>query len=582
MCGIAGEIDLSKGVQKKNFFLKKLSHRGPHNEKFFKIDNNICFYHTRLKIIDLSDKSNQPMLSYDRRYIISYNGELYNYVELKKKLEKLGFFFKTTGDTEVFLNGFIKFGKNFFKIANGIFAVSIYDRKEKILYLARDFIGVKPLYYSLKNNNFVFASEAKAIINNVSDKTINKKAINEFLFYKYISGKDTLVKNVYKFDPGKVYSIDLKKKHIKLKSFTYYQFKELNKKYDIKETIHNTKLLLTKSVNLQLQSDANLGIQLSGGIDSTLITEIANTTKKIKFLYFSGFENYKKDERKYANFVSKKLKIKFQKSILNKNFFFKNLNKTIYHLDAPLNHPHSLAIYQISKNAKKNISVMLAGEGADEIFFGYERYLKIIKERSIINFIKNGAFLRTKKDIELYNIFKNKKFGDAHANRIKIFKDINIENNLKRFQIFETKTHLQSLLTRSDKMMMANSIEARVPFLDTNLFNYAININEKIKKNQEQKIILKKILSQFNYPSNFISRKKIGYIIPFNEWLESIKNYEKELKTDSLLTLFKKKDINFLIDDLKNRNNMYSNAKIYWLLINISKFIKTFDLNIEE
>jgi len=581
MCGIAGEINLSTNVVKRNFLLKKLSHRGPHHEAFIKIDNNICFYHTRLKIIDLSDKSNQPMISYDKRYTISYNGELYNYVELRKKLEKFGFFFKTNGDTEVFLNGFIKFGKNFFKIANGIFAVAIFDKKEKILYLARDFIGVKPLYYSLHKNNFFFASEIKAIINNISHKKINKSVINEFLFYKYVSGKDTLVKNVYKLDPGKAYSIDLKEKKIKLKSFTYYQFKESANKQNIQETTLNIKALLTKSVNLQLQSDANLGIQLSGGVDSTLVTEIASRIKKIKFLYFSGFGDYKKDEYKYANFVSKKLDLKFKKNILEKNFFFKNLNKAIYHLDEPLNHPHSLAIYQISKNAKKNVSVMLAGEGADEIFFGYERYLQILKEKNKINFIKNGAFLRTKKDIEIYSIFKNEEFGDPHVNRNKIYGNINIENELIKFQIFETKTHLQSLLLRSDKMMMANSIEARVPFLDINLFNYALNINDKIKKNEEQKIILKKILSQFNYPKNFISRKKIGYTIPFNKWLETNKNYEKDLKTEALLTLFKNDDVNFLIEDLKNKNNMYSNAKIYWLLININKFINIFDLNIE-
>ena len=224
---------------------------------------------------------------------------------------------------------------------------------------------------------------------------------------------------------------------------------------------------------------------------------------------------------------------------------------------------------------------MLAGEGADEIFFGYERYLQILKEKNKINFIKNWAFLRTKKDIEIYSIFKNEEFGDPHVNRNKIYGNINIENELIKFQIFETKTHLQSLLLRSDKMMMANSIEARVPFLDINLFNYALNINDKIKKNEEQKIILKKILSQFNYPKNFISRKKIGYTIPFNKWLETNKNYEKDLKTEALLTLFKNDDVNFLIEDLKNKNNMYSNAKIYWLLININKFINIFDLNIE-
>lgn len=581
MCGIAGEVNLLKDTRANESYLSALAHRGPHNSKKIKINKKICFYHTRLKIIDLSDESNQPMISSDGRFIISYNGELYNYLEIKKSLEQKGYKFETNGDTEVFLKGFIEFGKNFFKLINGIFAVSIFDKKNDLLYIARDFVGVKPLYYFLNNTSLIFSSELKAIVQNTQQLLkLNKEVLNEYLYYKYVSGKKTLIKNVHKFSPGKLYLFDLRNKNISVKISNFYKFNETSHKETFLDTVENTNTLLQKSVNLQLQSDADIGIQLSGGIDSTLITDISREKKHIKSLYFSTFQNFKKDEFKYANYVAKKLKLNFQKINLTKNFFLKNIKQAIYHLDEPLNHPHSLAIYQISKKAKKNVSVILAGEGADEIFFGYERYKNISERVSDEEMIKNGAFLRTKDDLKLFKLFGSSNYGEEHQNRKKILSNLNIENNIKKFQLFETHTHLQSLLLRSDKMMMANSIEARVPFLDKDLFNYALNIDSSIKKKNDQKIILKKILLDRGYPKNFVNRKKIGYIVPYNDWIKSQKNFKNELNNDVLISLFGAENIRKLIEDLNNSKNIYTNAKFYWLLSNLKKFINIFNIDL--
>ena len=581
MCGIAGEVNLLKEVRSNKSYLSVLAHRGPHNSKKIKINKKICFYHTRLKIIDLSDESNQPMMSKDKRFVITYNGELYNYLEIKRRLEEKGYKFETNGDTEVFLKGFIEFGTDFFKLANGIFAVSIYDKKQDLLFISRDFVGVKPLYYYLSNTRLIFSSEQKAIIQNAGIPVkLNKKVLNEYLFYKYISGEETLVQNIKKFLPGKLYIFDLKSKNILVKTFNFYKFIETSHKENFINTVENTKILLQKSVNLQLQSDASVGIQLSGGIDSTIITEISSKKKDIKNLYFSTFQNFKKDEFRYANFVAKKLKLDLQKISLNKNFFIKNLKKAIYYLDEPLNHPHSLAIYQISKKAKKNVSVILAGEGADEIFFGYERYKNISERTNDENIIRNGAFLRTKDDLELFKLFRSSYYGEEHFNRKKILSKLNVENNIKKFQLFESQTHLQSLLLRSDKMMMANSIEARVPFLDRDLFNYALNIDNSIKKKDEKKIILKKILLDEGYPKNFVRRKKIGYIVPYNDWIKSQKKFEYELNNEILISLFGDDNIKKLIKNLNNNKNIYTNAKFYWLLSNLKKFINIFNIDL--
>ena len=581
MCGIAGQINLDKSLKQNYLINKSLSHRGPHNKKSIRLKKNLIFYHTRLKIIDLSDGSNQPMSSQNSRFTIVYNGELYNFKEIKIELEKKGYVFKTSGDTEVFLNGFIEFGLNFFKKINGIFAVSIYDKKLNCIYFARDFIGVKPLYYTIENNSLAFSSELKTLVKIKKTKCkLNKDVLNEFLFYKYITGKETLVKNIYKFDPGKVYKIDLNKKYIKLLTTRYYNFIEKNNNDNLNDATINFKNLFSKSINLQLQSDANLGIQLSGGVDSTLITEFAVEQRKIQNLFFSFFKSFKKDEFSYAKYVANKLNLKFEKIGHTKNFFTNNFSKSIYHLDEPLNHPHSVAIFQISQIAKKKVSVLLTGEGADELFFGYERYRNILEKKvDNLDLIKNGAFLRSKMDLELFEKFKSNKFGDPHSNRLKLLDKINISNKIKKFQVFETQSHLQSLLLRSDKMMMANSIEARVPFLDKEIYNYALNLPDKIKKHSNQKIILKNILSNKGYSSKFVDRKKIGYIVPFNEWITKKAKFKKELINENLINLFDKKQLEILSTQLEYNKNIYSNAKIYWLMKNLSEFIDIFELN---
>tara|TARA_B100001057_G_C22861225_1_gene954586 strand:+ start:1200 stop:2945 length:1746 start_codon:yes stop_codon:yes gene_type:complete len=581
MCGIAGQLNLNKELKQNLLINNSLSHRGPHNKNSIRLRKNLIFYHTRLKIIDLTNESNQPMSSENSRYTIIYNGELYNFKEIKSELEKKGHFFNTNGDTEVFLKGFIAYGINFFKKINGIFAVSIYDKKLNCIYFARDFIGVKPLYYTFDSNSFSFSSELKTLVKIQKNKSkLNKKFLNEFLIYKYITGSETLVKNIFKFDPGKIYKLDLNKKYIKLEKKKYYSFKEKKNSDNLDDATEKFNDLFTKSINLQLQSDANLGVQLSGGIDSTLITEFATKHKKIKHLFFSYFKNFKKDEFKYAQKVSNKLNLKFKKIEHTKKFFNRSFRNSIYFLDEPLNHPHSVAIYQISKVAKKNVSVLLTGEGADELFFGYERYKKILKKKlNKFDLIKNGAFLRSKLDLELYSKFSLETYGDPHFNRLKMFEKIQVENKIKRFQVFETQSHLQSLLLRSDKMMMANSIEARVPFLDKYIYDYALNLPNDIKKNYNQKLVLKKILLNKGYSTQFVNRKKIGYIIPLNDWIIKKKNFDNELITENLLNLFDKKNLENLSFQLERNKNLYSNAKIYWLMRNLDQFIDIFELN---
>ena len=311
-----------------------------------------------------------------------------------------------------------------------------------------------------------------------------------------------------------------------------------------------------------------------------MITEFAVKQKKIQHLFFSYFKNFKKDEFKYAQKVSNKLNLKFKKIEHTKKFFDSSFRNSIYFLDEPLNHPHSVAIYQISKIAKKNVSVLLTGEGADELFFGYERYKKILKEDTDdLDLIKNGAFLRSKSDLELFERFRSDKFGDPHYNRFKLLNKININNKIKKFQVFETQSHLQSLLLRSDKMMMANSIEARVPFLDKEIYDYSLNLSDKIKNNNRQKLILKKTLLNEGYSDSFVNRKKVGYIVPLNEWIMKKNEFRKELIIDNLLNFFSKKELENLSYQLERKKNIYSNAKMYWLMKNLSQFIDIFELN---
>ena len=372
MCSILGLVDFNKNClnQKNIYDLNKiLSHRGPDDEGFF-YDENVALAFNRLSIIDL-EKGNQPIIFQD--LISIFNGEIYNFKEIKEELINKNYIFKTNSDSEIIPAAFDCWGINFVNKLNGMFAISIYDKKNKKLFLVRDRVGVKPLYYSRFNNKLIFASEIKGIINFPEfKKNINYNAIYSYLAFRYpTNGKNIFFKDINRVDPGCYIEIDISKKELFEKS--YWKIPKIyDQQTNLSESHYDEKLneLLNLSVERHLISDVPVGVLLSGGLDSSLLSAIA--AKKINNVqtFSVSFNEKKYDESEKAKIVSDYIGSKHLDVVISKENFLKNLQEIITVRDTPVSIPHEYPLFLLNKEIKKTIKVVLSGEGADEFFGG--------------------------------------------------------------------------------------------------------------------------------------------------------------------------------------------------------------------
>tara|TARA_B100000965_G_scaffold340803_1_gene309287 strand:- start:1003 stop:2808 length:1806 start_codon:yes stop_codon:yes gene_type:complete len=598
MCGIAGIINFNNIKVKKNnleLMISKILHRGPDGENYW-IKNNIGFGHCRLAIIDKSSKGSQPMKSYDGRYILSYNGEVYNFKELKKILEKK-YQFSSSSDTEVVLYSLIEWGTDALNKFNGMFALSFFDRKRQELTLARDRYGIKPLYIFKNHKIFSFASEQKSILALPEfKKEINFSSVSEYFTFQNILSKNTFFKNLELFEPGSFLKYNLKNKKFVQRKYWEFNFRKNQKIKKEKEYIEELKNLHEKAINSQMVSDVKVGSYLSGGIDSSSITYIAS--KKIKnFDTFNcGFQTKlvskkekKFDETSKAKIICGYLKTKNHKFLIKPKHIEKSLNSITYHLEEP-RVGQSYPNYYASRLASKHVKVALSGTGGDEIFGGYPwRYptgLKINNYNEFINkyyelwqrlitsnnqkkfFNPIWSHVKTQNNKEIFeNIFKgkNKKIND----------DLDIINLSLHF---EAKTFLRGLLLLDDKLGMCHSIENRVPFLDNNLVDFAMSCpaDLKIKNfyNNRGKYILRKMLKK-NLPKQIYTNRKQGFSGPDNSWFKNQnKNFVKKIlnEKNTIFNIIDKNEVSKILENhFKNKAN---NRLIIWSLIYFNEWFK--------
>ena len=620
MCGIAGIVNLN-GKPVSGRILKKMTkaliHRGPDGEGHW-IEENIGIGHRRLAILDLSKSGDQPMVSNNKRYIISYNGEIYNYLDLKKKLVKKGFTFKSRTDTEVILNSFIEFGPSCVNTFNGMFAYVIWDRQKKELHLARDRYGIKPLYYGFFGNNFIFASEQKALAQHPDfKKEINKKSLLEYFTFQNILTDNMLLSNVKIIEPGKIGKIEYRNnKKLVLTQYWDFNFKEPQNIKDHKSYEIELNRLIKKAVKNQLVSDVELGAFLSGGIDSSIITSIAS--KKIPNLktFTCGFDlssasgielNF--DERQKAEALSNIYKTVHNEMVLKSGDMEKCLDKLSYHLEEP-RVGQSYPNYYISKLASDFVKVTLSGIGGDELFGGYPwRYYKTASSNSFEDFIDKYYLywqrLLDNSEIKkvfspIWNDVKDVWTRDIFRDVFKNYeKDINRPEDYINYSLyFEAKTFLHGLFIVEDKLSMANSLEVRVPFMDNDLVEFAmqcpvslklnkisenIRINENIHLNKQQlyflktndgKQILRKIAKK-HIPNGTAEYQKQGFSSPDSSWFkgESL-NFVKNTilqKNSKIYDFFDFKSIHKLVnshlDGKKNRR------LLIWSLLNFESIL---------
>lgn len=571
MCGIAGYIgNLSKATLEK--MLKRISHRGPDDNGVW-IDNNngVGLAHSRLSIIDVSSAGKQPMADYNNQVIISFNGEIYNYNELKHDLITKGYKFKNTTDTEVILSMYLEYGEDSLKKLNGIFAFAIWDRRKKILILARDGMGIKPLYYTISNRYFAFASELKSLLEipGISED-INFNAIHNYISYLWSPAPDTMLSSVKKLEPGNALIISEGKID---KKWQFYEI-PFNVGIESRSLTETTDLLdhyLRQAVQRQMVADVPVGTFLSGGLDSTAITKYASDVHQDIKSFSIGFkDNLLEKEgfvadlpyaRKAADYLNVDLNV-----IDVTSDIIDNLNMMIYHLDEPQADPAPLNLYFICHLAKSmDIKVLLSGAGGDDIFTGYRRHYAIQNEkfwswmpvqmRRMLKYstsllpASNPILRRLKKAFsyadmknderltsyfhwllpniqykiysqELRNDFYKRGFSEPLMKSLgNISQDI---NPLNKMLFLEAKHFLADHnLNYTDKMSMATGVEVRVPFLDPDLVNFAYSIPTRYKQHGKVgKWIFKKTMEK-HLPNDIIYRPKVGFGAPLRGWLNN-------------------------------------------------------------
>nr|WP_321409451.1 asparagine synthase (glutamine-hydrolyzing) [uncultured Carboxylicivirga sp.] len=572
MCGIAGYIHTDQKPIKDTGnilpMLKIQKHRGPDDSgiRAFSLDRGESLElgidqvsgidsafegvlgFNRLSILDLSANGHQPMVSPDNKVILAFNGEIYNAFSYKTELEAWGYRFKSSTDTEVILALYLKYGlEGMLNRLNGMFAIVIADLSRKELYIARDRFGIKPMYYINTNNTLAFSSELKSFkhLEEFSFELNNQKLDEYLLFRNNLNG--TLYKHIESLKPGH-YLIYSRSKGLGLKQF--FEINDYHRENTTKQAIGQTKSQLEKcledSVQSQLMSDVKLGCQLSGGIDSSLVTWLANrNANKGHFESVSiVFDDQRFSEEKYIDIVRDQLGITSHKFLLEGDYYFDHFVNATWHLEGPLNHPNTIGIYKLSQRAKEYVTVLLSGEGADEVFGGYSRFYDIsfpFRTRKLLSEVKkyrrqlSGFLNYFSQDMRAIiptsfmnptlatSVFKDFNFTNAVTDRRALYHQLNGSVFDKQVK-YEIKTYLPDLLIRQDKMSMAHSIENRVPFLDNDLVEHSFTIPEDqllIKAGgsikNTQKYLLKK-MGEDVFGNGFAFRDKMGFGIPVREF----------------------------------------------------------------
>lgn len=513
MCGITGFINLN-GESACPAILQKMTdiirHRGPDGEGHW-IDGNVALGHRRLAIIDLSPAGHQPMISADYRYVLSYNGELYNYRELRTYLEAEGYWFRSRTDSEVVLNSLAHWGTDALLKFNGMFALTLWDRKDQTLLLARDRYGVKPLYYARQGNLFVYGSEQKAITAHIAfKKKVNKPALFEYFTFQNIFTDQTLLEDIHLLAAGHYAKLNLRNSaNIELKSQQYwdYRFREPDKNASKEEYLEEIDRLLRQAVSRQMISDVELGSYLSGGIDSGAITAIASEQFPYLKTFTCGFDlssasgiELAFDEREKAEAMSAKFKTEHYEMVLKAGDMERCLPSLAWHLEEP-RIGQSYPNYYAAKLASKFVKVVLSGSGGDELFGGYPwRYYRAVHSQNFEGFIDNYYLYwqRLLNDKIIKQVFSPIGKDISHVCTREIFQSVfaNNDSELNRPQDYinhslylEAKTFLHSLFVVEDKLSMAHSLENRVPFMDNDLVEFAMHCPVSMKLNNLSKVL---------------------------------------------------------------------------------------------
>jgi asparagine synthase (glutamine-hydrolysing) len=520
MCGICGEFKFNgkyfNDVKLTNL-MNSISNRGRDSKGTFK-NTDIFLGHHRLSIIDTSDKSNQPMVI--ENYVIVFNGIIYNYKDIKQKLIAKGHVFKSTGDTEVVIRSYIEYGDKCVDYFDGVFSFCIYNLTKKTIFLARDRIGIKPLYYSINNSELVFSSSMKGILSSKSKIEINPIALNyQFTIHSMVPAPHTIIDGIKKLEPGHTLNVT---KSGETHLHKYFDVNNIElKKYSDDEIINNIDVLLNSAVEKRLNiADVPVGILLSGGLDSSLITAISKKYKEELNTYSIGFNTINNEignEFYYSDLVADDFKTSHSKYNVSNDDLYHNLDTVISNMSEPMVSQDSSAFFLLAKNVSMSNKVVLSGQGADEVFGGYFWYEQIMKDqgRNDTEILSKYYFDRTFDNycnaINENYISTNHVFNEINNKFREMDQDLPVLDKVLRLEL--STLIIDDPVKRVDNMTMSHALEARVPFLDIDLIKFMLSVKSKNKINKANKYYLKK-LSERYLKDEVIYRDKFYFPVP--------------------------------------------------------------------
>ena len=599
MCGIAGFIGKDKNKKKiLKDMCDRIAHRGPDAEGFY-VKGDVALGQRRLSIIDI-EGGKQPMFSEDGKLVIVFNGEIYNYKDLKKELKEYPF--QTESDTEVLIYGYRKWGRDLPNHLRGMFSFALYDMEEKTLFCARDHFGIKPFYYYYNDGTFMFASEIKAFLDHPKfEKKFNESLIAPYLSFSFTPTTETFFEGVKRLDAGNY--LIYKDGQINIERYFDLTFPIEEKDYD--KTVEEIGKVMEDSTCHHMISDVEVGSFLSSGIDSSYLVSLARPDKT----YTVGYDIPRYNEIDYAKDLTDKLKINNTSKKITKEEYMKVLDKIMYHMDEPASDPAVVALYFVANLASKDVKVVLSGEGADEFFGGYNYYREEV-DYSFYNkipfFIRHGIskfcslfppvrginfLVRRGERLEDSYIGVNKVWSDKEIKKLlktpvtiqnkeitkPVFDKFKGQSNIVKMQAIDINFWLmKDILQKADRMTMANSLEGRVPFIDREVFKIASSLPLNYKVTKENTKVALRDAAKKVIPNESYKKKKLGFPVPIRDWMREDDVYKEIKKAFNSKVCKKYFDKDILIKMLdEHKEGKKDNYRKVW---NVYCFIKWYNV----
>lgn len=593
MCGFVGFMDQ---IDAKQQVIKRMAdtiiHRGPDEDGFY-VDENIALGFRRLSIVDL-EHSHQPMFTEDGKKVMVFNGEIYNYRELREELKALGKTFQTNGDTEVLLKGFETYGKDVLNKLRGMFAFAVYDIEKKQLFAARDFFGIKPFYFAPNmGGSFLFGSEIKSFLPHPNFvKELDEEVLENYLSFQYSVTNDSFFKGVKKLPPAHYLIADETGWNL----YRYWEPRFSEVEESLEKVVEKIDEQIKESVETHKISDVEVGCFLSSGVDSSYVASVFSGNKKT---FTVGFDYDKYNETEYAKALSKELGVTCYDKIISTEEYWNILPDLQYHLDEPLADPAAIALYFVSNLAKEQVKVVMSGEGADELFGGYriyheplsmEKYHKIPKvlrkglasiasvmpEMKGKNFLIRGSKSVEERFIGNANIFSvaERKALLKHSTKAKtpqeitgpIYDKVKDKHDITKMQYLDIHLWMVGdILLKADKMSMANSIELRVPFLDKEVMALASTLPVSYRVNDETTKYAMRLAARKHLPEAVAKKRKLGFPVPIRIWLKQDKFYnlvKEAFQSEAAKRYFNTEHLISLLD--RHRKEEADNSRKIW------------------